>query len=97
MPRKQYVAVGHQPRQINAGTVVPFRVIMGKALFRQGFEDARGGKPFREYRRTDEAWTYERGRLFAYVWDSPEFKRGRAVYPSAVEAFGDACRRGEIF
>lgn len=66
--------------------------------FGEGFRDAKSGKPFNYDKyigHTDDQWNYERGRLFAQVYDG-EIKRDRRLTHKAQWAFTLAIRDGII-
>ena len=98
MPRakRNVVNVGATIRQISPGKIVPFETVMREAAFRAGFEDVKAGRAPYEIQKTSTAWTYERGRLFACIWPSDEFKVGNRVMPEAVRAMVDAVKSRAI-
>jgi hypothetical protein len=96
MARRNVVQIGHIHRQIKAGRILSFAEIMRKAKFREGFDDARELRPFKEHASTSDAWTYERGRLFAFIWPGKTFKNGTRVMSQAVERMAQAARDREI-
>lgn len=66
--------------------------------FGEGFRDAKAGKPFNYDKyigHTDDQWNYERGRLFAQVYDG-EIKKDRRLTFQAQWAFTLAIRDGII-
>lgn len=76
--------------------------LMGSAAFVKGFNDKRSGKPM-EYdafagdpKQSAKQWHYERGRLFACIYDG-QLKDGRRVTYAAKlscsEAFKDKSMR----
>jgi hypothetical protein len=66
--------------------------IMRTKHFVRGFKEVKAGKPF-DYDfcpdNSTDLWAYERGRLFALVYDGP-VKSGNRLLQSAVNAFGEA-------
>ena len=69
--------------------------IMRAAAFQRGFKDVKKGKPFAEdIRDPREQWGYERGRLFACVFDG-QVKQGRYVTREAILAY-QAARQSNL-
>ena len=68
------------------------RSIIYRAAFVKGFNEVKTGKPF-DYdyapREPNDLWAYERGRLFAFVFDG-KLKSGNKVLMSAMTAFASA-------
>lgn len=66
--------------------------IMRTKHFVRGFKEVKAGKPF-DYdyapRDPNDLWAYERGRLFAFVFDG-KLKSGNKVLMSAMTAFASA-------
>ena len=77
------------------------REIMGSVGFAAGVHDVRGGRPARfdafVVFENDNLWSYERGRLWAYLapMSMPLYIRGK-LNREAVRLFDMACFRGEI-
>lgn len=90
------VNIGAAIRQVNVSKIVKLATVMRTAEFRQGFEDARAGRPHAEHRITRHAWSYERGRLFFFVWGVAPFKDGQRIIPAAVAAMDQAVRQRAI-
>jgi hypothetical protein len=67
--------------------------IMASASFELGLEDARKGVPF-DWRRDDDYWAYERGRLFGHIapLNMPLRIDGK-LNPKAVALFDAASNR----
>lgn len=75
---------------------VTLAYIMSRAAFKKGFEDKKNNRPFDEsYRDPNDQWFYERGRLFACIYDG-QIKNGRTVIYDAQLAYHRAQRAGEI-
>jgi len=69
--------------------------IMASKAFRLGVEDVRNGNPFRDFTDVNNAWAYERGRLFACVYRGP-VKHDRRVTYEALVAMGRAVDSRDI-
>jgi hypothetical protein len=67
--------------------------IMSSPEFKRGLDDARKGVQF-DWRRHDEYWAYERGRLFGFIapLDWP-LRIGRKLNPKAVALCDAAFKR----
>lgn len=66
--------------------------------FGEGFRDAKAGKPFNYDKyidHPDDHWNYERGRLFALVYDG-DIKKNRRLTQKAQWAFTLAIRDGTV-
>jgi hypothetical protein len=72
--------------------------IMRHANFQKGLDDARSGRPPRFDQNDDLNWSYERGRLFAYIAPTniPLFLHGRYLNPTALALYRAACERSLI-
>lgn len=84
-------------RQVHTKVVSSSQALKSRA-FGEGFRDAKSGKPFNYDKyigHTDDQWNYERGRLFAQVYDG-EIKRDRRLTHKAQWAFTLAIRDGII-
>lgn len=71
---------------------------MRSACFVRGFKDKKANKPIQYDAylfKTNDAWNYERGRLFACVYDGP-LKNGNKLTWQAKRAFNDALRANDI-
>jgi len=71
---------------------------LNSRAFGEGFKEAKKGKPLDYAKYTgniDDQWNYERGRLFAQVYDG-EIKKDRRVTFKAQWAFTLAIRDGII-
>ena len=76
---------------------VPLVKYMTAAAFVTGFEDARGGRAWREYADSNSSLIYERGRQLAvYAPWVPSVKDKRRVRRDAIIAFNEALRAGDI-
>ena len=76
---------------------VPMLQYMTAAAFVRGFEDARKGRPWREYSNSNSSLVYERGRhLAAYAPWVPSVKDKRRVRRDARGAFNEALRSRDI-
>lgn len=84
-------------RQISQDKLVSIPAAMRAATFCEGFEDAKRGRAPKEYRKMVDAWSYERGRLFACIWPFAAYKRGTRVMPEAVSRMNEAIQTREIF
>lgn len=72
--------------------------VMRTACFVKGFKDKKAGKPIKYDAylfRTNDAWNYERGRLFACIYDGP-LKDGNRLTWQARQAFQAALRSNDI-
>ena len=72
---------------------VTWKSIMRSKAFRIGFEDYLSGKPF-QYDRFigKEAWHYERGRQFAAMGYTANFKKGNKILDTSVATFAEGYR-----
>jgi hypothetical protein len=73
------------------------KAIMSRPAFKEGFEDARNGRPFSPaYEKGDQLyqWTYERGRLFAVA--APQVHQKPAVSQFALAAYRAARKTGAL-
>jgi hypothetical protein len=67
---------------------------LNSKAFGEGFREAKNGLPldYDKYRtKPDDQWNYERGRLFAHVFDG-ELKYGKKINRQALWALGNAIR-----
>lgn len=89
--------MGERPQQCETVAVSTVFVMRSRA-FREGWEDARAGRPFRvDDFVIDSQWDYERGRLFAVSCPGiVAIKRDRRVRVVAELAFDDAWDEGSI-
>lgn len=84
-------------QQVTTKAVTSSTVLNSKA-FGEGFREAKLGKPFNSDKyvgKVNEQWNYERGRLFAQVYDG-EIKRDRRLTSKAQWAFTLALHEGII-
>jgi hypothetical protein len=79
-------------------TLTTTRAIMGSVGFAAGVADVRAGKPARFDSSFDaDVWTYERGRLWAYLAPvSMPLRIGRRLNPEALRLFDRAWFAKEI-
>jgi hypothetical protein len=84
--------VRKQPQQVQT-TVTTVERIMTTAAFGRGVADARKGIPF-DWRITEDAWEYERGRHWAHIapLDMP-LRIGGQLNPKAVALYRAAAER----
>lgn len=74
--------------QVATRAVYSSTVLNSKA-FGEGFREAKLGKPFNSDKyvgKVNEQWNYERGRLFAQIYDG-DIKRNRRLISKAQWAF----------
>ena len=84
-------------RQVRTKIVSSSQALNSRA-FGEGFKEAKKGKPFncdKFHDNPNDQWNYERGRLFAQVYNG-EIKRDRRVTHKASWAFILALRDGSI-
>ena len=83
----------------NASIVkVSIKHILSAGAFVAGVKAVRRGAPFMAdayMTEPNKQWQYERGRLFAIVFQG-EIKEGRNVLYSAMAAYAEACRGNAI-
>lgn len=76
--------------------IVTVEYVVSSAHFKKGFEDKKHNRPFDDsYRNSNDQWLYERGRLFACVYDGP-IENGRYINSDAVRAYKKAQVASEI-
>ena len=72
---------------------VTWKQIMRSKAFRIGYEEVLAGKPFQyDAFEGNDAWSYERGRLFAASGYNGKFKQGNKVLDEAIYSFQECCR-----
>jgi hypothetical protein len=84
-------------RQVTTKVVSSSQALNSRA-FGEGFREAKLGKPFncdKYVGQVNEQWNYERGRLFAQVYDG-DIKKDRRLTYKAQWAFSLALREGII-
>ena len=71
---------------------VTIRSVMMTAAFKAGFVSFREGVPLdcEHSHDTNKQWAYERGRIFAALYDSATYKRGNRVTFHAERAMHNA-------
>ena len=70
--------------------------VMSRRAFLRGYDDVKAGRPFSEDERDVKLqWLYERGRLFACLYDGP-IKSGRDVTKDAQRIYVTAMRENLI-
>ena len=76
----------------NKAKTVTIRSVMMTAAFKAGFTSFREGLALNcEFSRdTNKQWAYERGRIFAALYDSATYKRGNRVTFHAERAMHNA-------
>lgn len=82
-------------RQVKTKTVT-ISWVMSRRAFLRGYEDVKAGRPFADDERDVKLqWLYERGRLFACLYDGP-VKSGRDVTKDAQRIYVAALRQNFI-
>ena len=76
---------------------VPLSKVLSSRPFGRGFSDYRAGRPFRDdlfYRRNDQ-WAYERGRMFAALYQGA-LRQNRRLAWGAIQAAREALHNGAL-
>ena len=71
--------------------------VLGSRPFGRGFADYRAGRPFRDdlFYRLNDQWAYERGRMFAALYQG-SLRSNRRLAWDAIQAAREALHNGAL-
>ena len=76
---------------------VPLSKVLSSRPFGRGFSDYRAGRPFRDdlFYRLNDQWAYERGRMFAALYQG-DLRIRRRIAWDAIQAAREALHQGAL-
>lgn len=76
---------------------VPLSKVLSSRPFGRGFSDYRAGRPFRDdlFYRLNDQWAYERGRMFAALYQGA-LRQNRRLSHGAIVAAREALNHGAL-